>query len=601
MRFHGAFRALARPAAAVGIIACALIAIATAPSPAQAEETGDIVLGVYFEADDYFRDTIYASYDGERFYDIATAHEHRAYDTNGYPHAGHACPSIMYHNGYFWMISSWNRYDGRFWPVISYSKDLVTWTYPEGDGMLTGTHGIRVDKYPTINGTTYSNFDVVAPEWHKASDGSIYIIFSAGYYGAFHGRPTQDRMQAYIVKVDELSASGTRSDGWRANAWPSGLVFRAGTAKRLAITETAGANYIDGALYEESGTTYLFLKKNGLTTQVYTTTNIDDPASWKQASASILYGYEGMSLVKLGSTYFGYVDRVTGATADGVRMIKSLSLTSQWSKPSEISYTGGRNVRHGSVILLKAGTNEWYAAKRLLDVKGVAPTRPVDAKPSIWVQEGGRWWYRRGDGSYPKSGWEQIDGKWYLFDADGWMLVGWQRSGGEWYYLESSGEMRTGWLQHGGKWYFLSPNKGGAMISGRSWEVQGKKYTLDASGAMVEDASNSAAPASAGWVSEGSRWWYRRGDGSYPKSGWEQIDGKWYLFDADGWMLVGWQRSGGEWYYLESSGEMRTGWLQHGGKWYFLSPNKGGAMISGRSWEIKGKQYAFDATGALID
>lgn len=58
-----------------------------------------------------------------------------------------------------------------------------------------------------------------------------------------------------------------------------------------------------------------------------------------------------------------------------------------------------------------------------------------------WIQaKDGRWWYRRGDGSYPADGWEVIDHHWYLFDKDGWMLTGWQQVNGEIYYLQETND-----------------------------------------------------------------------------------------------------------------------------------------------------------------
>ena len=40
-----------------------------------------------------------------------------------------------------------------------------------------------------------------------------------------------------------------------------------------------------------------------------------------------------------------------------------------------------------------------------------------------WKQEAdGRWWYQNDDGSYTTNNWQQIDGKYYYFDAQGWML-----------------------------------------------------------------------------------------------------------------------------------------------------------------------------------
>lgn len=101
-----------------------------------------------------------------------------------------------------------------------------------------------------------------------------------------------------------------------------------------------------------------------------------------------------------------------------------------------------------------------------------------------------------------------------------------------------------------------------------------------------------------GWIKKGDKWWYRHADGSYTKSGWEQIDGKWYLFDAEGWMLTGWQQVGGKWYFLTDSGAMATGWVQDGGKWYWMDPDTG-AMHAADVESIGGKWYAFGADGEM--
>jgi hypothetical protein len=73
------------------------------------------------------------------------------------------------------------------------------WSKPEGR-MFNGDNytGIRYAQKPCY-GT-----DVVAPDWFKAPNGDIYIVFSVGYYGELHGRPEKDRMEPYIVKVNEL-------------------------------------------------------------------------------------------------------------------------------------------------------------------------------------------------------------------------------------------------------------------------------------------------------------------------------------------------------------------------------------------------------------
>ncbi len=60
-----------------------------------------------------------------------------------------------------------------------------------------------------------------------------------------------------------------------------------------------------------------------------------------------------------------------------------------------------------------------------------------------WQKQNGKWWYRRQDGSYPKSVWERIDSIWYHFDAEGYMQTGWIQDNGKWYYLKASGAMAS--------------------------------------------------------------------------------------------------------------------------------------------------------------
>ena len=42
---------------------------------------------------------------------------------------------------------------------------------------------------------------------------------------------------------------------------------------------------------------------------------------------------------------------------------------------------------------------------------------------------------REDNGTYPKNTWRQISGKWYWFDARGYMVTGWKSIGGKWYYF----------------------------------------------------------------------------------------------------------------------------------------------------------------------
>ena len=43
--------------------------------------------------------------------------------------------------------------------------------------------------------------------------------------------------------------------------------------------------------------------------------------------------------------------------------------------------------------------------------------------PSRWLHADGGWWYLESDGTYPTNCWKKINGVWYRFDANGYMLA----------------------------------------------------------------------------------------------------------------------------------------------------------------------------------
>ena len=162
---------------------------------------------------------------------------------------------------------------------------------------------------------------------------------------------------------------------------------------------------------------------------------------------------------------------------------------------------------------------------------------------------------REDNGTYPKNTWRQISGKWYWFDARGYMVTGWKSIGGKWYYFQSNGAMLgQGWHWIGKNCYYMYAS--GAMAA-NTWI--GKDY-VNASGAWVKGMVKEQPR----WIKAGERWWYRHADGSYTKGNWEKINGQWYLFDKEGWMLTGWQEKSGKWYYLKQDGAMASDtWIDH--------------------------------------
>lgn len=84
-----------------------------------------------------------------------------------------------------------------------------------------------------------------------------------------------------------------------------------------------------------------------------------------------------------------------------------------------------------------------------------------------------------------------------------------------------------------------------------------------------------------GWHKDSKGWWYADTENTYYKSRWAKINGKWYCFDKEGYMMSNtWQvEAGGDTYYLGADGDMQTnmivglgsdGRLQPIEPWYHL-------------------------------
>lgn len=466
-------------------IACALAAgLAAQPIPALAA-TGDsdIILGAFFTSEADQTDTVYASYDGEEFHALSTPYRDLTPDSeasNAYAagHYTHKCPGICYHDGYFWMLSNWNREDGRFWPMLSYSKDLVHWTTPEGLYLGDGYSGVELAEQPD---NKPGAFDVVAPKMHEASDGSLYITFSAGRYT---DSGATDRMQVYTCKVDELSATdGTQSQDGSGTLKPH-ITLRTEPARKVSAEDVdngAGANIIDSNIYAEGDTTYLLLKRGGLTEEIYSSQTPDDPSSWELVDDDVSWGYEGVALARANGAYHLFGDGVRGTRDLGVRAVTSESVTRDgtWTDDAStdsdsmhaVSFEGedGQDMtaRHGDVVTLEAGTPEWQVAHDLLADEGVEDPGQAPVEVSCLLN--------------PNSG-ERL----YTADSDerdNLVGLGWQDEGVAWEAPSESGTPVFRLYREGsGHRYTTSTDERDSLIDA-GWHYEGIAFWSDDDGA----------------------------------------------------------------------------------------------------------------------
>jgi hypothetical protein len=203
----------------------------------------------------------------------------------------------------------------------------------------------------------------------------------------------------------------------------------------------------------------------------------------------------------------------------------------------------------GDIIFMKSKKLKQILAIAIASTM-VSTIAPVTAS-AAWLKDSQNNWSFI-EGGNKVTGWKQVDGTWYHFDANGKMQTGWvQTADSKWYYMSANGGMKTGWLQDtNGKWYYLASS--GEMKTGWILDTDGKWYFADVSGAM--------------------------------QTGIIQVQGKTYVLEASGAMATGSVVIGEETYTLDASGAITGDKLPTPGK---VFTNEGKAQESNVTEDTK--------------
>lgn len=210
----------------------------------------------------------------------------------------------------------------------------------------------------------------------------------------------------------------------------------------------------------------------------------------------------------------------------------------------------------------------------------------ADVTNTQWIAMDGTWKLAK-DGRIA-TGWQTWDKNLYYLNSDGSMKANeaftdggklyffrswggaykncWYTSGGKKYYLhDNSAAYQNEWLKADGKWYYFQSD---STMATDTWI---DNYYVDASGVWIPSKEKPTDK----WITSGNRKWYRHADGSYTKNDWEVIDGKYYRFDNEGWMVTGWQKIGNVTYYMDKTTGERygEGWHWIDGNCYYMNAN----------------------------
>lgn len=211
-----------------------------------------------------------------------------------------------------------------------------------------------------------------------------------------------------------------------------------------------------------------------------------------------------------------------------------------------------------------------------------------ETKNYEWHMDGntGQWYYGDNNGGYYKSGWMQVDGKWYFFDDQGYLDMGQDRGDGTlWvdnghYQVDKDGAWIEGTIAEGhtpGDWqhgsdtknwganysdlaggningtnsngYLGSNQSSNSSSSSSSPTTSGSPGSPGSSGSSENYNGNSVDRSHAGgeekahWLrGDGGKWYYGTYDplgeeqGSYV-DGYKKINGRYYYFDSEGYLI----------------------------------------------------------------
>ncbi|MCR5212919.1 MAG: hypothetical protein K6E10_00755 [Eubacterium sp.] len=247
-----------------------------------------------------------------------------------------------------------------------------------------------------------------------------------------------------------------------------------------------------------------------------------DHSSWMRSSghrSNILeanYKSVGIGVVYYGGSYYYYWSQEFGYDTANVPAVRTDRPQATFSV--DVSSNVYNKLVANGVLSGENVTNSGSGSSGYSGTGSGTPTSLADG----WARVGSGWKYAY-QGYFVTNTWIRSGstGRWYAVGPDEYMMTGWQYLESYYYYFAPSGEMASNEWRDG---YWLSDNG--------SWTYQ----------------------AYGSWHNNGSGWWFGDTSGWYACNQWQKINGYWYYFDGDGYMVTNTYIDG---YYLGADGALQ--------------------------------------------
>lgn len=365
--------------------------------------------------------------------------------------------------------------------------------------------------------------------YYKASDG-VYNIDGKRY--CFNSEGKMLTNTTYYSKWENrmyvVDASGIVSDDYTV---PEGIVYYNGNAYMPDYDGWYGDYYfsggkmvIDGVINDNG--TYYYLDINGKYIRNGWYRDADGYYNWLYADASGKLCYNEWAYIDNSWYYFDYIHILS----DGIYYISADERYAEFDA----------NGRFLGYVENNSGL----------------PT----GTPNTWEYIGGKYRYYNSTGTTVKDTTLYIDGHWYAFDYDGYMLSN-EFYYNDYYYTASGARLETPnqWQMIDGNWYYFGPDSSAVF----GWiDIYGTRYYVSP-GFYFSDTTETA---SLGML-----------------TGYHLIDGKVYYFYENGAC------------YGEYVGD---GWLQLADGYYVYF--KDGKLLNDGIYTIYGVKYYFYRNGTLL-